>query len=390
MKRWPVLKSYDRHHLARIAMPLGGIGAGSVSIGGHGELKDWELFNRPAKGFIPCSSDLGPCVLLYMKPANSPAQIRAVEGPIEHEEYQGCVGSTRPNHGMPRFRECRFDAAYPLAQVRLRDRDCPLAVRLEGFSPVVPGDPDASSLPIIQLRYVLQNRTEQETEVAVIANLPNFIGMDPRTRRVLENGKYAYQGASKNKNTFRREREIQGLNMFSRGVMRNSERWGTMALTTLVKEDVSYRTSWLDQKYMSPLVDFHNDLEADGRLNDREHRLTDVPVGSLAVHLKVPPRERKEVIFYLTWHFPNRMDWTSGKHDERVGNWYTLQYKDAWDAARTIVPRMAELEAKTVRFTRAFCNSDLPFGNKRSNVVQRGQFVHGDVPPSPERNILRI
>ena len=47
---WPVLKRYDRNHLARIAMPLGGIGTGTVSLGGRGDLRDWEIMNRPAKG----------------------------------------------------------------------------------------------------------------------------------------------------------------------------------------------------------------------------------------------------------------------------------------------------------------------------------------------------
>ncbi|SVD42236.1 uncharacterized protein METZ01_LOCUS395090, partial [marine metagenome] len=45
---WPVLKTYDRDHLARIALPLGGIGTGTVSLGGRGDLRDWEIVNRPA------------------------------------------------------------------------------------------------------------------------------------------------------------------------------------------------------------------------------------------------------------------------------------------------------------------------------------------------------
>ena len=50
---WPVLSSYDQDHLLRIALPLGGIGTGTVSLGGRGDLRDWEIVNRPAKGFLP-------------------------------------------------------------------------------------------------------------------------------------------------------------------------------------------------------------------------------------------------------------------------------------------------------------------------------------------------
>ena len=50
---WPVLTRYDAAHLSRIALPLGGIGTGTVSLGGRGDLRDWEIVNRPAKGFSP-------------------------------------------------------------------------------------------------------------------------------------------------------------------------------------------------------------------------------------------------------------------------------------------------------------------------------------------------
>ena len=50
---WPVLTSHDAAHLSRIALPLGGIGTGTVSLGGRGDLRDWEIVNRPAKGFSP-------------------------------------------------------------------------------------------------------------------------------------------------------------------------------------------------------------------------------------------------------------------------------------------------------------------------------------------------
>lgn len=53
MSDWPALRQYDGEHLARVALPLGGIGTGCVSIAGRGDLRDWELMNRPAKGFAP-------------------------------------------------------------------------------------------------------------------------------------------------------------------------------------------------------------------------------------------------------------------------------------------------------------------------------------------------
>src|SRR5215813_8816727 len=42
-------RTFTGDHLSQIAFPLGGVGTGTVSLGGRGQLTDWEIFNRPAK-----------------------------------------------------------------------------------------------------------------------------------------------------------------------------------------------------------------------------------------------------------------------------------------------------------------------------------------------------
>ena len=36
--------------LRAVSFPVGGIGAGCIGIAGNGDLAEWEVFNRPAKG----------------------------------------------------------------------------------------------------------------------------------------------------------------------------------------------------------------------------------------------------------------------------------------------------------------------------------------------------
>src|SRR3954469_7303880 len=48
---WP--RTFAGRHLTRIAFPLGGVAAGTISLGGRGQLRDWEIFNRPDKGNSP-------------------------------------------------------------------------------------------------------------------------------------------------------------------------------------------------------------------------------------------------------------------------------------------------------------------------------------------------
>src|SRR5205823_378680 len=46
----PFPRVFTGPHLKMIAFPLGGVAAGSISLGGRGQLRDWEIFNRPDKG----------------------------------------------------------------------------------------------------------------------------------------------------------------------------------------------------------------------------------------------------------------------------------------------------------------------------------------------------
>ena len=59
---WPILKTYEGKFLNEVAMPLGGIGTGTVSIGGKGDLRDWEIMNRGALGYLPAFRLVKPTI----------------------------------------------------------------------------------------------------------------------------------------------------------------------------------------------------------------------------------------------------------------------------------------------------------------------------------------
>ena len=81
--KWPVLKHYDNKHLYQIALPLGGIGTGTVSLGGRGELRDWEIMNVPAKQFSTVTKgNNAPFFSIYVKEQNGKATTTLLEGPL--------------------------------------------------------------------------------------------------------------------------------------------------------------------------------------------------------------------------------------------------------------------------------------------------------------------
>ena len=267
---WPVLTRYDENHLARIALPLGGIGTGTVSLGGRGDLRDWEIVNRPAKGFTP---ENGFFALRVGEENGREIVTRCLEGPLDPGLYEGGFGSPARNHGLPRFRQCAFEAAYPFGQVVLSDPGVPVLVRLQAFNPLVPGDADRSGIPVAILRYVLTNTSAETLTATVCGSLKNFIGDDGTTTAAKENRTAFQQGSG-----------LAGLVYTTTGVEPEAETWGTMALTVMTPKNgsegngVSYRTAWAKRSWGDALLDFWDDLTEDGRLEDRNAEGVDSPI----------------------------------------------------------------------------------------------------------------
>lgn len=371
---WPVLARYDANHLRRIALPLGGIGTGTVSLGGRGDLRDWEIMNRPAKGYVPRGQSNGclPFFALYARTQDR-AVTRLLEGPLELDEYEGAGGSAAPNHGLPRFREARFEAAYPFGQVHFQDEQVPLRVRLQAFNPLVPGDVEASSLPAAFFRWVLDNPGPAPVEAAICLSLPNFIGMDGSLlKRDWASNQVVY-GAKANRNLNFESEYVHGVFMKSEGVREDCEAWGTMALATPENSadyQISRLVSWNrgTHGWGSDLLAFWDDFSADGVLEPVEYKGEDVPMASLAVRVSIPAGRQCALRFLLAWNFPNRRTWTPETEceegccppGERLTNHYAVRFPDAWEAAEYCAVHWKELEEKTLRFVNAFCSSDLP------------------------------
>lgn len=354
---FPILKHYDQQHLYRIALPLGGIGTGTVSISGKGELRDWEIMNRPAKGFSGGQMGNGvPFFSIFIKEANGKTHTKGLMGPLDPVDYQDKEGRPVDNYGIPRFRQVSFDATYPFGQVNLSDPALPVSVRLKAFNPFVPTDSEASGMPLAVLRYEVKNTTNQPITVSVCGLMRNFIGNDGSKTRMDWKGDLIPIGAKNNQNIFRKSAKVQGIFMYSDSVKKDTEQWGTMALTTPAQTGVSYRRSSRSNDWENALLDFWDDFSQDGRLTDKDKLTDNDPQASLAVSMEIPANQTRTFTFYITWHFPNRFAWSS----ENVGNYYATQYSDAWEVAEKTAERLPELERQTVTFVKAFMKSKLP------------------------------
>lgn len=353
---WPVLKHYDKNHVSKIALPVGGIGTGTVSVTGRGSLIDWEIMNRPGKGFSTVTpGNDAPFFAIYVENGEQ-RFTKGLMGPIPEYEYEHMEGRPVDHHGIPRFEEATFDAAYPFGIVNLRDRNLPVDVKMKVFNPLIPGDADASGIPIVVLRYEVTNKTDKPLRVSVCGSIRNFIGKDGSKFHFDWKGDKIYEGAEKNKNEFRQGESFKGIFFLPGEVKSDDPAWGTMALTTDAGSGITHRTSSVPNAWSNAVLDFWDDFSDDGKLVEKDENSDDDPMASLAVQQEIPANSTKVFRFFLTWHFPNRQAWAS----EVVGNYYTTRYSDAWDVISKTYPNLENLEEKTLEFINAFLNSDFP------------------------------
>src|ERR1700678_1010162 len=173
---WPIAHTYGPDHRARISLPVGGIGTGTVGFGGRGQFRDWELENHPSKGL---SSALTFLSLWYRGPGGEP-EARVLEGALFDEEVEGEQGSPAPVAGLPRFRNCHYEATYPFGRAVLSDPHVPVRASVEVFTPLVPGDEEVSGLPIAIVTVVLESDSDEPLDCSVMFSSEALIGHTSR------------------------------------------------------------------------------------------------------------------------------------------------------------------------------------------------------------------
>ncbi|MBT3750297.1 MAG: hypothetical protein HOG34_15050, partial [Bacteroidetes bacterium] len=353
---WPILKHYDEAHISKIALPIGGIGTGTVSLSGRGSLVDWEIMNRPGKGFSTVTpGNDAPFFSIYINDGQK-SFTKGLMGPLQDFEYQHMEGRSVDHHGIPRFQKATFDAAYPFGIVNLSDNNLPVDVKIKAFNPLVPGDADASGIPIAILSYEVTNKTDKALKVSVCGSIRNFIGKDGSRFRNDWKGDKLYEGAINNTNEFFEDENVKGIRFLPGEVAVDDPAWGTLALTTAASNLTTYRTSSISNAWGNGVLDFWDDFSDNGRLVEKSEKFDHDPMASLAVEQDIPANSTKTFTFYLTWHFPNRKAWSSSV----VGNYYTTQYTDAVDVIQKTYPNINSLENKTLQFVNSFIESDLP------------------------------
>ncbi|WP_321475451.1 GH116 family glycosyl-hydrolase [uncultured Paludibaculum sp.] len=338
---WP--RKFAGLQLQQIAFPLGGIAAGSISLGGRGQLRDWEIFNRPDKGNAP--SYALPAIWAQVGDRQPVAKIAEARYLPPYEGSSGLGSNNMP--GMPRMDTAVFTGSYPIAHIDFRDRKLPVRLALDAFTPIFPLDADESGLPVAILRYKVTNPANVAAKVALCYSIDNVADRgDGRT------------------NTEKASGALRGLVMSNPGVAADHELKGDFTLAALGDGEVTIWRGWPKGRWWNSPMLFWDEFSAKGRLeNEPDPRNA---VGAVSIRKEIPAGGSAEFTFVLAWHFPNRTParcgWHADKGDEKtlIGNYYSTRFPDSWATAEYLAKQLPMLEKKTRAFVQAMADSTLP------------------------------
>ena len=161
--------------LKYIGMPVGGLCAGLVYLGGDGKLWLWDIFNRNTMekkvtyGGKTFGNRDGSLYVEPLVPRAPFAQGFAIKYKSDSHSGQKTLDSAGG------WQEITFHGTYPMATVRYQDRGVPVIVKLEAFSPFIPLNADDSSLPATAMRYTVTNSGNSTAQIELAGWLENTV-----------------------------------------------------------------------------------------------------------------------------------------------------------------------------------------------------------------------
>jgi uncharacterized protein (DUF608 family) len=345
-----------------VAFPLGGVGAGSISLGGRGELREWWIFNRPDKDNAP--NYAFPAIWVQVGGRGTVARVLESRYLPPYEGSSGLGSANAP--GLPRLESSVFTGEFPIAHVDFDDPALGVRVALEAFTPFIPLAADESGLPVAVLRYRVTNPNTAAAQVSIVYSIENPVGGD---------------GARGRTNEFKMGEGISGLLMKNPFLAAQDPLAGSFAVSVLNPSagQLTYLRGWTSATWwQSPLL-FWEDFSSDGELGPEKGAAG--PVGAIGLKRSIPAGAQVEFTFLLSWHFPNRTPkrcgWKApeGHENDLIGNHYCTRFKDAWEAAQSAATNLQQLEAHTREFADAIRKTTVPGAVKDAATANLAPLV---------------
>ncbi len=344
--------TYAGDKTARISFPLGGIGTGSVGLGGNGRLLDWEIYNRPAKGSLNGYTHFA---LKAEKPDGTLVDARILNGDLK-EDYSGQLGMNF-GHGMPggtmagfpHFRSHVFEGKFPTAEITFDDPHFPGRAKLFAWNPMIPLNDKDSSIPAAFFEILAENGSEEELDFTAAFSVRN-----PNGGSV---------------NSYFENYRLRGIKLGQKDVGDDAPEKCDLTVATCdlagSEQEYWYRGGWSD----AVETFWRNFTEASAFKNRRYDDPGNGDHATLAVKKRLKPGECASFRFVLAWNKPNFVNyWNPMKEKDENGNerdvtwknYYATVFEDSADTATYALANWDSLLRDTVRFRDALWSSTLP------------------------------
>ncbi|QBD81583.1 hypothetical protein EPA93_38685 [Ktedonosporobacter rubrisoli] len=376
--------TYSAQALRHVAMPLGGIGAGQIALGGDGGLRQWQIVNHINHlGFVPHSffALRASCVEPPLNEVRILQSRELIDLPEDHTPLVNDDYIPADQRALLQqfagVEQTEFTGKYPFARIHYKDAKLPVAVQLEAYSPFIPLDARNSGLPAIVFTFTLRNRWSHRVHGCLGAALQNAVGWDGITP-ISGNRCHLYGG---NSNRVQRRTNYTALVMENPSLADDHPGSGQMMLTSLTPGTGVY-ACWSEPAQFMRFIDGFN---PGSHYNEHDHRHThfdrngqapsrgtspqgETWNGGLLAPFQLAPGETSQITFILSWHFPNRYvnfdqfgprrDY--GKSKFWVGNAYATQFADAQEVTEYLIHNQEKLETSSRRWSEEIYRSTLP------------------------------
>ncbi|WP_316835966.1 GH116 family glycosyl hydrolase [Pedobacter nutrimenti] len=346
----------SRNELKYIGMPVGGLHAGTVYIGGDGRLWLWQIYNDV---YDWIKEGIEPKTVLWnngkvqvqIKPRDGSAYIEPAiadnlrvleQGFAISVNYKGkqWVKELRESH----WDEVIFEPSYPTCKVTYSSADLPIGVVLTAYSPFIPLDADNSSLPLTSLHLEIINKSDQQLDVLISGWMENGVHKNRKEFDAVKKraSTKALDGA---KSIFFECRQVP-----EKDVVAGDH--GSMAISCQDSKAVACLQvkSWP----IDPVALMAEDAES-------EVAFGELQVGSLTVRRMIRAGSSVQVSYAISWFFNNPHVKLKEKiKDAQNGYWYGTRFADAYEVLRYYNEHADDLNKTTRRWSETWNDSTLP------------------------------
>lgn len=347
----------SKNELKYIGMPIGGLHAGTVYIGGDGRLWLWQVFNDAYDGEKEgvegktIQWDNGK-EMVRVRPRDGAA---FVEPPIAdnlRKFEQGFMISVKKDGKIlqkelkeSHWDDVIFEPAYPVCRVKYISETFPVDVELTAFSPFIPLDEDNSSLPLTNFHIEVKNKLNTDIEIEIIG--------------WMENGVFKGRKDLTNVNKVANLNKVQSgetiVHFSSNQVpteLLNAGDYGNMAFMSHDPQATININipSW-------PI----NPFSLEQQKGNTVDKFDKMQIAAIASNKKLSSSSSEKFDYTISWYFNNPHEkLRKNLKDAKEGFWYGKRFNNAVDVLTYYTNQKSNLDSDTFKWVETWNDTTLP------------------------------